>query len=345
MDATVAELPDYLAEYGLVTLSNASGTLDDIDLEHQCPMDDSHLANSTAADDDDLQEDSSQVGEAGQSLLETLPLELRFMILLDIDIDLLALISIRGVSRSIMATVDSLPEYQMIRMHCPNILRAIIALDIRAYNISILYETLRTKDCSVCGNRHHPFYWEPAPYDANPGDVAPRRLASCLYLITCQRLCSACVIRGDDYFPMSVYQVSKALHLSIARVLASCDRTLPRAHMVPGHYTHQHKQARSRAFLFDRPAVRRAYQAAGLSLELCVPRRDMRTAEVSRHAAVISAPYFSTRPQVVDWGFHCALCTTNDPVNHFRTRYTCHGLINHLRELHNITEGNNDKET
>ncbi|KAI0197061.1 hypothetical protein EV127DRAFT_465703 [Xylaria flabelliformis] len=138
-------------------------TLDDVDLETQCPLDNGR---------------HSVRPRHSVSQLDKLPLEILIEIFLALDLPTLT--AFRRVNHRAMLLVDSIYQYRMVLKHVPNVLRDIVSINARAFDCRTLYETLSSTKCATC--------------DCFGGY---------LYLITCKRVCYMCFVYDLNYFPVS----------------------------------------------------------------------------------------------------------------------------------------------
>lgn len=272
-------------------------TLDDADLETHCPLDSGQYS---------IQPQYS----LGQ--LDTLPLEIVIDILLTLDIP--SLTAFRHVNRRAMGLVHSLHQYRMVVKHCPNVLRAIISIDARYFNLRTLYNTLSTSRCETC-----------------------YRFGGYLYLITCKRVCYFCFTSNPIYLPISVGFAAK--HTGLSRKLI---KNLAHILSIPGRYTAFGKLSRKRIMLFDRQAIfERAVETSTQALNGRSRQQDYTTREPRRYMSIISAPFFGSPGQSVDWGFYCAGCReSTQPTRHFRDKFTENGIVDHIRRYGAITVAN-----
>lgn len=290
-----------LQKYTYRTSRIVDYNLDDADLETRCPLDNGQ--NYTAT--------TQPRYPAGQ--LDLLPLEIVTDILLALDIP--SLTAFRLGNRRTMAMVDSLHQYRMILKHCPTVLRAMISIEARSFDLLTLYRTLTTTKCGTCDKFGH-----------------------YLYLITCKRVCWFCFNRNLAYFPLTASLAARPLGLSKKRLLS---HQVPNILTLPGRYTPFGKLSKNRMVLFDRQAVYSlltsgASSAQAKALDARTRQEDRTTREPRRYMSIISAPYFrcsSSGGRSVDWGLFCAGCSesTEEPVRHFRIKYTEDAIIDHIK--------------
>ncbi|KAK4100544.1 hypothetical protein N658DRAFT_497281 [Parathielavia hyrcaniae] len=274
-------------------------TLDAAQLETRCPLDSGrHTAPSHL---------STRHPAASTGRLDRLPLELLSSILLVLDVSTLT--EFRHVNRRATDLVDSLHQYQAVRRHCPNILRAIVSIRASSFTCRDLYESLLATKCATCD-----------------------RFGGYLYIITCRRVCYFCFIRHTDYFPLLGQQAAQMTGLSRKDLIG----TLPHVRSLPGRYTAFAKLSRPRLVLLDRRAVVSLGRADDAGEHQQQQRPDYTTREVWRYMSIISAPCFTDAGQRADWGRHCSRCkdSTDEPANHLRNLYTSDGLVEHYRQHH-----------
>ncbi|KAJ4291232.1 hypothetical protein N0V88_006232 [Collariella sp. IMI 366227] len=197
------------------------GTLDDLDLRAQCPLDNGrHFTRP-----------SGTTLQAPAGVLEHwLPLELIHLILVKLDIP--SLTTFRRVNRRAMALVNSLHQYQVLITHTPNMIRAILSVNATSFSLRTLCATLARSppNCESCGC-----------------------LAGYLYLITCHRLCRLCISRKHIYRPVKLGDPA------LITVAAADDprlKKIPQVLTVPGKYLFSPAQPlQERTPVLDRRAV------------------------------------------------------------------------------------------
>lgn len=111
--------------------------------------------------------------------LDQLPDELLCRILLFADIPSLTLF--RRVNRRAMQIVNSIPQYDAIIRQCPDVIRAILATEANAFDLDHLHKTLKNDKCFSCSTNGS---W-----------------GTSLYLITCRRVCTHCLLRCPEWLP------------------------------------------------------------------------------------------------------------------------------------------------
>ncbi|XXG96419.1 hypothetical protein Hte_002701 [Hypoxylon texense] len=298
----IADLsPDQLELYAYRKLTIVDNTLDDARLESRCPLDNGRHRGQPR----------HSVGQ-----LDMLPPEIVTEILLALDLPTLT--TFRRVNCRAMSLVDSLRQYDMVFKHCPDVLRAIISINAKHFDCKTLYQALSTSKCEYCD-----------------------RIGGYLYLITCKRVCYFCFTSLDqdhNHFPMLTADAIKHMGLPKKKL-----EHLPHVRSLPGRYTAFRHKSKSRITLFDRQAVLKEAlktstrsTAGGLQqLSEFSDRRvhppDRKTREPRRYMSIISAPFFGSSGQSVDWGFYCKRCRDKEPGVRFRNKYTKDGILDHIR--------------
>jgi hypothetical protein len=189
--------------------------LEPADLERGCPLDNSRH---------DDKQDTATLGT-----LETLPVELLQMILLDLDLQ--SLTSLRCVNRRTRLTIDTLWQYNEIITHASNSLRAALSINVgTSISCRQLHTELCSQECVTCG-----------------------RFGAFLYLLTCSRVCYVCLVENPRFLPLT------PKHARIAFGLSSYETgKLPTAITLLGIYSHSSKICRTRISLVDRTSSRLA---------------------------------------------------------------------------------------
>ena len=302
MKTKLPNSPDF-AQYMYQKHNICDNTLDDAQLETQCPLDNGR-------------HDCTPIATCfSTNQLDRLPLELLIEILLHLDIP--SLTRFRSLNHRAMEIVNSVHQYTAIIEHCPNIIRAIVSIQADGFDCGTLYRTLCTSQCSTCncfGNH--------------------------LYLIDCRRVCYLCFIRRAEYFPLTSREASKFFKFftpnakskrnakSSRKLLALAK--LPSILSLPGRYcfswTDEGGTRRRRLRLYDRRAVVQSLADSGL------PQSDRTTREPKRFMAIISAPVLLNSGRQVDQGFFCLGCRQelNEKTKHFRIKYTTEGMSEHI---------------
>ncbi|KAM7210248.1 hypothetical protein V8F06_014370 [Rhypophila decipiens] len=155
-------LADNIGSYFLHKLRIIDHTLDDVELESRCPLDNGRHAFTP----------KTSVGQ-----LDLLPIELIDQVLILLDIPTLT--NFRRVNQRAMHLVDSLPPYRRLWTSCPNVLRAVISIKASSFSCQTLFKTLTQEKCESC--------------DCFGGY---------LYLISCKRVCYLCFTSKKEYFPV-----------------------------------------------------------------------------------------------------------------------------------------------
>ena len=282
-------LPDYVCWTRYIR----ENTLDNVQLETQCPL-------------DNWRHDCTPTSTCfSTSQLDRLPLELLIEILLHLDIP--SLTRFRGLNRFTMELVDSVHQYTAIIEHCPNIIRAIVSIQADAFDCGTLYRTLCTSRCSTCN-----------------------RFGSYLYLIDCRRVCYLCFTERAEYFPLTSHEASKFFTPNTKpRSKAKSSRKLlelakpPSILSLPGRYggSGQGYLRRRRLRLYDRQAVVLCLAGCGL------PQSDKALREPKRFLAIISAPVLFDAGRQADEGFYCLGCSK---MSDSRIKYTTEYFPEHI---------------
>jgi len=179
------------------------------DLESHCPLDNGRH---------DKQEIFSSLGN-----LETLPLELLHMILLDLDLQTLT--SLRRVNRRTRYTLDTLRQYNEIISYAPHSLRAALSINVgSSISCRQLHKELCFQECIICS-----------------------RFGAFLYLLTCSRVCYVCLVEDPRFLPLTPKHVGMEFGLTSSEIAK-----LPFASTIPGIYSHSAKVRRARTSLVDR---------------------------------------------------------------------------------------------
>lgn len=167
-------------------------------LERGCPLDNGRH---------DWQETSSSLG-----CLDTLPVELLHMILLDVDLK--SLTSLRSVNRRARLTIDALWQYNEIVTYAPNSLRAILNINVGALiSCRQLHRELCSQECVTCGH-----------------------FGAFLYLLSCNRVCYVCLVETPQFLPLTQKHARTAFGLGSSEMAK-----LPAALSLPGIYSRSSK--------------------------------------------------------------------------------------------------------
>ncbi|CAK7224497.1 hypothetical protein SCUCBS95973_005537 [Sporothrix curviconia] len=286
-----------------------------------------------------------------------MPTEILHKILTHVDVP--TIICMRRTSRRIWAAVESLMPYRIIRKHCSDVLRAVICLDARGYSLATLFATLQTSTCAGCACLYldpvSPWMGQRVYRKPLPGCRPAQRLATYLYLITCERLCHDCFSGNVYYYPMSLDEVTRGAALPLSTVLAERE-TYPSIRTLPGKYSPDGIPLGERMVLVDRSAVRRA---VGCHPKLPPPRqeteppplRGLATCSLPcrysmdeytwRNAVTVTVPYLNLHRSAnyVDWGYYCAPCDARSSgVTAYRMHLTRDGFLQHLELYHGVTK-------
>jgi hypothetical protein len=279
-------------------------TLDDADLESQCPLDNGRRRTQPFPGDSDR---PSTLG-----LLESFPLEIIQAVLIRLSVP--SLTTFRRVNRRAIVLVDSLPRYRVLWDHCPNVLRAIVSLDAQSYDCRTLFATLSTSKCNTCGQF---------------GDY--------LYVITCQRTCYFCLRLRFGYPLLSAKPASLASGLSEEELVARA----PRVHTLTGRFGYKNSSPfTERTWLYDGASVR----ALSAGREWTVVDPETWQTRVPRlHMVVISAPFFDHSPpsgRLVDWGVYCLVCKDGayEEIATYQ-KYAQSAFPDHIREFGAVAAG------
>ena len=261
MEMKPPDSPDFALVHVRRKLNNCNNTLDDVQLETRCPLDNGRHDCMPI----------SMCFSANQ--LDRLPLELLIEILLQLDIP--SLTCFRGLNRHAMKIVNSVRQYTAIIEHCPNIIHAIVSIQADSFDCGTLYRTLCTSQCSTCNHF---------------GDY--------VYLIDCCRVCYFCFTMRAEYFPLTSREASKFFKFFAPNAKPKRDAKsshkllalakLPSILSLPGRYcfawTERGGTWQRRLRLYDRRAVVQSLVGSGL------PQSDKTTREPKRFMAIISAP-------------------------------------------------------
>ena len=195
-------------------------------LARTCPLDCTHESQFPAAHPNDSR--SSFIGALG-----ILPLELLNAVLLDLDLQSLTVL--RRVSQRSRLAVDVLPQYQSIRLHGPELLRASLSLRLSdSTTLSQLYGALTTASCFLCGE-----------------------FGAFIYMLSCSRVCLLCVEQRPELLPLSLSHAKHKYGLNRKAV-----SSLPTLRSLPGVYSQSFTKHRNRKALVDPTAA----EEAGLAL-------------------------------------------------------------------------------
>lgn len=251
---------------------------------------------------------------AGLGGLEQLPRELLIKVLLILDIPTLT--AFRAVNKHAMQTVNALYEYSMVTEYCPTVLRAILALDARAYGLGHLFDTLCKTACR----------WRCGEY------------GGLIHLYTCERTCEACSCYITNT-PVSIQEAARITNLDLDQLKA----TYPSILSLPGYYGYKRRDIaemeviEGRLLLFDSLALHggvagKVKHGGPKSITRLLPDNDEQD---TRLMGVISAPYLEessdgTKKHTANWGYYCAACRCQG--RSVLQKFTRRGLLEHIQE-------------
>ncbi len=279
MDTTRATI-DQRERFALIKRQWERGgrTLDEADLRNHCLLDNGrHAPKPTAS----------------LGLLARLPTELLDPILLDLDV--LSLTTFRRVNQRAMLAVDSLVPYAAVLEHCPDVLRAVLAIQARHFSLGFLHDTLRATACETCSE-----------------------FGSYLYLITCRRVCWYCFMHNPSFLPMRTFNAAFCTSLPQDEIL----RRVPHITTLPGSYKSRQSE-KTQMRLLDRDAVHALWNPPASTYR--PETRDLKIYDPRRYRAIISAPRLDPAADDADWGCYCTSDACRD-----RRRYTRDGYARHL---------------
>ena len=191
-----------------------------------CPLDSTHDSQFTAGRPKD-----SKLTIMGT--LDILPAEMLTMILLNLDLQSLTVL--RRVSQGSRLAVDTLPQYQSIRTHGPELLRATLSLNIaNSTTLLELYSALTTASCFLCGD-----------------------FGAFVYMLSCKRVCFLCLTQRPEVLPMIPSHARDRYGLD-NKALSG----LPKMRSLPGVYSQGQTRHRNRKALVDPMAA----EEAGIAL-------------------------------------------------------------------------------
>lgn len=271
--------------------------------------------------------------------LDKLPLELLSKAL--VQIDLRSLTDLRRVNRRAMEVVDSIMQYQVIVAHAPDSLRGILAIGTGQWiTCQKLYDQLCIADCDHCG-----------------------AFGGYLYLVTCKRVCFFCFSQVPDYLPLPLSDALQRCGLG-----RRIPKSVPRLRSIPGCYTREETDLRTRLTLVDSESARRAGIALHGSVSameqhasemaykrrrayaakrelkaegalIPTPRRPrptraygVREADPRRFLAIVRAPWLDLRTRSLEWGFHCLSCLYMDDPWQWAAKFTAETFHSHFEE-------------
>ena len=205
--------------------------LSDQQLERRCPLDFGHRKPLSI--------------ESSPSPLERLPPEIAFDIFSTLDIQ--SLFSLRRASKTLMAWVNSIPEYHQIIQHAPSTIRAILSLETASYiTLHQLYRGLQSRTCHTCSL--------PAPY---------------ICTLTGERRCLCSPSSPDKRFPMLMEEACgryglKPKHLNEVKRFRARPGTYGGCYNGPPETTVALTHLKSSVWLFDpQECIERAVKLHG----------------------------------------------------------------------------------
>ena len=282
---------------------------------------------------------------------ETLPLELRNLILAQLDIR--SLTNLRCVSQSSRLAVDEIPQYGTIRAQAPELLRAVFSHGIARWTlIEDLFNALISQTCTLCGNF--------APF---------------IYLLSCNRACEVCVSH-DPQFCAQLASSAKAKSVD-DRALASP----PTLRSTPGSSIHRQHTHLEQLALFDWKAANllavamrnkakeientlgsRLYPRA--NRDKAMPRsqriveekndqvdnpvhprlKTTNDTQVPRLVGIIHVPWLNRVSGKLEWGVSCKGCerglgTSTQGMSHSSSRVRMYSQDDFLKHLECCTAG------
>jgi hypothetical protein len=277
--------------------------------------------------------------------LDTLPLELLSLIL--VQIDLRSLTDFRRINNRAMQVVDSVLEYRLIQQHTPNSIRGILSVELGSHiSVQALFKTLHEPRCEDCGD-----------------------FAGFIYLFTCTRVCFLCLYEKPRYFPLSISEAGRKLGVH-RRLLAP----LPAVNSIPGCYSPNEYIRKARLTLIDSESARQigiAYHGSTESMEQYVAEAGQRKLEAyqriaagpfatssrrrrlgigvqegrisdpRRFMAVVRAPWINPSTNAVEWGFLCVGCKREYRARplHWRRKHCVETFSEHIEECGRVHDG------
>lgn len=280
-------------------------TLDDAELERQCPLDDGRMASNVCYT---------------LGVFEKLPVELLSMVYLYLDIP--SLMTFRRVNQRALLSVDSLHEFRKVKDHCPNILRAVISTEARSYTMRTLYRSLRSKTCVGCG-----------------------RFGGYLYLLTSVRVCYSCFTQSRSFRPFAgSLEITQYYGLSeddVARLpqLLNIPGTYTPYQV---QYTKRKRLFDADAVRSRSMQVRKEDWDSGKLYGETRPwdakHRTQLIRDAKRYLAIISAPHLGPEDQV-DWGIECPGCRDSlADATIFRVKFAQADIAEHNAQFGEIGE-------
>ena len=274
--------PELIQKWTCRTPPEPVNTLSDIDLSYHCPLDNGRHAF----------EPSQPAGGFSK-----LPVELVANIFLQLD--LLTITSFRQVNKQARLLVDAIPQYGLLYQACPGILRAVISVQARFFDLKKLYETVCcVTKCSEC----------PA-------------FGGYLYLITCERVCYCCFTSRENLRPAIEREAMGGNHRTRKSLMQ-----FPNIRAVAGRYGPRALLQRDRRSIWHRPPIRLKVSRRPFSV---FSPLNFQEGETRRYMAVVAAPYFDLPCKIPKLGLYCLGCelgVTSPP----QKQYTKQGYVEHL---------------
>ncbi|KAK4184281.1 hypothetical protein QBC35DRAFT_60514 [Podospora australis] len=261
-------------------------TIGDVNLARYCPLKDSGL---------DFQLESSSLGD-----LDFLPAEIICRIL--VRLDFFSLDTFRRVSKQGHTIVSRLPELNLIKRQCPDVLRAVIGTSARHFDLFALHKTLCSSRCTTC-----------------------QSFGGYFHLLGCVRVCYDCFTELDIHLPVHELEAAWVFGFRPGDV-----EMTTYINTIPGFYTTA-RTCQKRRLLWDQATLSRLRK----SDTLLNPRnRDRLWAEPRRFMVVIPAPLLDPTTVEPHWGVHCLGCSySHKPGATFRTQYTPQGFLKHISDF------------
>ena len=189
-------------------------TLNKNHLDRRCPLDyGRHIATNV-----------SSLGS-----LQKLPMEMLVAVLVQFDMETLT--AFRQVSQSAMRVVNSIPQYCIVAVSAPDLIRAVLSLKTGRYiSCQLLYDTLCTNECDTC-----------------------RKIGGYVYLVTCKRVCLLCFTENKAYLPLLRSHVVQRFAPDKTKF-----KNIPQFKCPPGIYSENMNSCWNRTLLFDHELAKRA---------------------------------------------------------------------------------------
>lgn len=299
-------------EFRLLTGSSCRLTLMTIELQtlqRHCPLDNDRLHPRTP-----LEPKNASLSNVGQ--LETLPLEIIYLILSKLDLQ--SLTDLRAISWRARALVDGFPPYSAIVQHSSDALRALLSTHMAVhFTAGNIFEALCTQACFNCG------------------DFGPL-----LDMFTGLRCCLTCVMHSDNLLSVTTFTAKRKFGLNSKTML-----TLPTLLSLPGKYSQAGKLYQKRMSLVR---VLSATEAASIQhgsntasqrplpsiSELGIDRQGQNP---YRFMGVVRFPSLDQRTGNLDRGVSCQGCEhgPRDPRRgycNWNTMYSAAGYLEHFQK-------------